>query len=505
MRKRPWTASIGSVREPADAPLRPRLRLLGDSLAGRIVDEARDVLGALGVDVREREALDLLADHGARVDRATRRARLGPDLLDRVLAAAPREVSLFDVAGQPTHALGAGRTHFAPGSAAIRVLDGDSKRLRPPSTADYVRYTKLVQGLPELDAQATALVPADVPPAISDAYRLFLSLLHGTKPVVTGAFSADGLRPMIELQLAVRGSDAALAARPLCVFTCCPTSPLQWSRAACRNLLDCARAGIPVEIISVPLAGFLSPVSLVGTLVQHTAENWSGLALAQLAAPGAPVLWGCAAAVFDVRYETAPTGAMESTMLACAASEIGHRLALPTQAYVALSDAKQLDAQAGAETAAGAVLAVLAGIDAVSGPGMLAIENALSLEKLVLDDALVAQARRLLRGIAPCEDLPTRGLLEELMREGHLLVADHTRRHLKTEIVLPGPVLDRASEGRWREDGARPLTARAAAEVERIVAAWPGPAVPPETARELERLMAAAAARAGCALPDRPR
>jgi trimethylamine:corrinoid methyltransferase-like protein len=97
-------------------------------------------------------------------------------------------------------------------------------------------------------------------------------------------------------------------------------------------------------------------------------------------------------------------------------------------------------------------------------------------------------------------------LLEELLREGHLLVADHTRRHLKTEIVLPGPVLDRASEGRWREEGARPLTARATAEVERIVAAWPGPAVPPETARELERLMAAAAARAGCdALPDRPR
>ena len=38
----------------------------------------------------------------------------------------------------------------------------------------------------------------------------------------------------------------------------------------------------------------------------------------------------------------------------CACSEIGKHLGLPTQAYIALSDAKQLDAQAGLEAAMGA-------------------------------------------------------------------------------------------------------------------------------------------------------
>ncbi len=51
-------------------------------------------------------------------------------------------------------------------------------------------------------------------------------------------------------------------------------------------------------------------------------------------------------------------GAVETQMIDCAYAEIGKYLGLPTQAYIALSDAKQLDAQAGLETSMGATLAV---------------------------------------------------------------------------------------------------------------------------------------------------
>ena len=44
--------------------------------------------------------------------------------------------------------------------------------------------------------------------------------------------------------------------------------------------------------------------------------------------------------------------------LRVAAIEIGKHLGLPTQAYIGLSDAKQLDAQAGLESSMGATLAV---------------------------------------------------------------------------------------------------------------------------------------------------
>jgi len=484
--------------------MRPTLRLLDDPLADRIVSEARDVLATLGVEVHHDGVLDLLAGHGAEVDRASRRVRLPGDLVDRALASVPHAFRLFDALGEPTHDFSGWNVHFTPGSAAIRILDGATGELRAPFTDDYVRYAKLVSGLPYLAAQSTAFIPSDVPAAISDSYRLFLSLLYGEKPVITGAFTAEAFAVMHDLLLVARGSEAALRERPLALFTCCPTSPLQWSESTVSNLVDCARAGIPVEVVAVPFSGFLAPVTLVGTLVQHAAENLSGVVIAQLAAPGAPLLWGCSAAVFDIRFETAPLGAVETMMLGCASNEVGRRLGLPTQAYIALSDAKALDAQAGLETGAGAVLAALAGIHSVSGPGMLDLENAQSLEKLVVDHEACGMALRLVQGIEPCDDFPARPLLEELLREKHLLIAAHTRRHLAGQIRFPGPVIDRASEARWHEEGSLPLGARATREVERIVASWRPSRLGDDAKRMLVQRMEAAARTVGLdALPAR--
>jgi trimethylamine--corrinoid protein Co-methyltransferase len=476
--------------------VRPRLRFLDDALVDRILDEARDLLATLGVAVPNEEAAALLTAHGA-VHEEGGRVRIPPGTVDAALRTAPAVVPLFDALGQATHELGGDNVYFTPGSAAIHVLEERTGRIRPPTTADYVRYAKLVSGLPHLASQSTALIPADVPEAVSDSYRLFLSLLLGEKPVVTGAFSAEGFAVMRDLQLAVRGSAEALREKPLCLFSCCPTAPLRWSRATSQNVIDCARAGVPVEFVSMPLTGFVAPGTLVGTIVQHAAETLSGVVLSQAAAPGAPMLWGGSPAVFDIRHETTPMGAIETMMLDCANAEVGRRLGLPTQGYIALSDAKALDAQAGLETGMGAVLAALSGINSVSGPGMLDFESCQSLEKLVVDDAICGMAARLRRGIEPREDFPSRPLFEELLREGHLLIAAHTRRHFKEQVVLPGPVIERAPLGRWREEGARTLGQRAADEVEKLVAAWTPSRLPDDAKRALRERMTAAAAAAG--------
>ena len=450
--------------------MRPTVRFLDPSLRDRIIEQARDLLERLGVEIHNSEARDLLGDHGARIDPATGRAHIPGRLIDRSLETAPGGLRLFDSAGLQTHDLSGDRVHYTPGSAAIHILDPETGSMRKPATADYVRYAKLVDRLEWIAAQSTALIPADVDERISDSYRLFLSLLYGRKPVVTGAFSAASFGVMRDLQLIVRGSAEELRSKPLTIFSCCPTAPLKWSEATSQNVLDCARSWIPVELISMPLAGFMAPVTLVGTLVQHTAETLSGLVLSQTAQPGAPVLWGGSPAIFDIRCETTPMGAIETQMIDCAASEIGKHLGLPTQAYISLSDSKQLDAQAGLETASGAVLAALAGINSVSGPGMLDFESCQSLEKLVVDNEIAGMVLRMVRGIEPREDFPALPRFEELLREGHLLISKHTRAHLREEQILPGPAIDRANRSRWLEEGAATMMERARREVERRIA-----------------------------------
>jgi trimethylamine--corrinoid protein Co-methyltransferase len=170
---------------------------------------------------------------------------------------------------------------------------------------------------------------------------------------------------------------------------------------------------------------------------------------------------------------------------------------MPTQGYIALSDAKQLDSQAGLETAMGAVLAALAGINSVSGPGMLDFESCQSLEKLVVDNEICGMVQRLSRGIEPREDFPAIPIFEELLRERHLLIADHTRRNLRAEILFPGKVIDRASRARWLADGGVTLGQRASREVERLVASCTPSRLDPDKKSELIRRMETEARRHG--------
>ena len=484
--------------------MRPTLKLLDRQLVERIVAEAREVLAKLGVEIHNAGVLEMLAGHGAKVEPTSRRALISADIIDKALATAPRSFRLFDVLGNQTHDLAGDNVYFTPGSAAIKILDEATGEMRSPNTADCIRFAKLTSGLEHIAAQSTAIIPADVDERISDSYRLYLCLLYGEKPVVTGAFTIPGFEIMKVLQVAVRGSARELAEKPLTVFSCCPTAPIKWSDVTSQNLVDCARWSIPVEFISMPLSGFVAPVTLVGSLVQQTAETLSGIVISQLTRPGHPLLYGGSPAIFDVRYETTPMGAMETMMLNCANSEIGKYLGLPTQGYIALSDAKQLDSQAGLETGMGAVLAALAGINSVSGPGMLDFESCQSLEKLVVDNEIAGMSRRLVRGIEPREDFPSIPIFEELLAEKHLLIADHTRRHLRQEIAFPGAVIDRASHARWLKDGGVSLRKRASREVERRIAKYTPSRLPEESKRELTRRMESEGRRHGMeSLPAR--
>ncbi len=469
--------------------MRPTLRFLTDNLIQDIIAQARELLCTLGLQIHNNQTLSLLSDHGAKVDKHTDRVFLTDAIIDEALSTAPDSFKLYDVLGTQTHHFHADNVYFTPGSAALNILDYHTKQIRKPTTDDYVSYAKLVSQLDNIASQSTALIPADVPQQIADSYRLLLSLLYCEKPVVTGAFTIESFQTMRDMQLAIRSTEKQLKQKPLTIFSCCPTSPLKWSNVTARNLIDCAQSHIPVELIAMPLSGLVSPVTLVGTLIQHTAETLSGIVIHQLAAPAAPLLYGGSPAIFDVRYETTPMGAVETMMLDCAYAEIGRSLGLPTQAYISLSDAKQLDAQAGLETGIGAVLAALSGINSISGPGMLDFESCQSLEKLVLDNEICGMAFRLIRGIEPKDDFPAAPLFRELLKDKQLLIADHTLRHLKSEHFIPGPVIDRKNTKAWLADGPLTLRERAHREVERLIASYRPSRLPDDIKRRLSTLL----------------
>jgi trimethylamine--corrinoid protein Co-methyltransferase len=476
-----------------------RLELLPADAVAPIVEEALLALERVGVRVENRSATGLLLAAGASERQG--RIHVSERLVRSALSTAPPRFALHDRAGAAAVELGAGRTSFNPGSAAIYRIDGPigaPGRRRAATTSDVVELVRRVDALPHFAAQATALVPGDVPHEIADRWRLLLALEHGRKPVVTGTFAKDGFAPMLDLLVAVRGGHAALRQRPLALFDCCPTSPLTWSDLTAAALVDAARAGVPANLVAVPMTGATAPVTLRGALVQLAAENLAGVALHQSAAPGAPLVWGGAPAAFDMRHGTAAMGAIESAMLNVANAQIGRALGLPTHGYLGLSDAKSADYQAGMESASGALLGALAGIDLISGPGLLDYLLSQSFEKLLLDHEACAAALRCARGIALAEG-ETVELLGELARAGELLSHPHTRRHWKDELSVVSTLLDRRSYGDWEAAGALTAADRARAALDRRA---PAPELEAGLARELRAIVAADAARHGIdALP----
>ena len=466
------------------------MSILDPQLIPAIVAEARRILAEIGVDVHGRELRERLLDAGLRRDRAGERVLFPDDVVDRALALVPRTFTLFDRDGHPHGSLGSGRVHVVPGSSGLRLLDHRTGEMRDARTLDFREYVRLADSLPGIDHLATAFSTADVPQQIADAWRLYLVLTESRSPVVTGAFTAHGVPRMARMLGLFRSSAGDLATRPLAIFTVTPTGSFRYGEDSCQNLLDCAEAGIPIEVVPVTLMGLIAPVTPVGAAVFHAADVLAGVVMAQVVRPGLPVLWGAAPAAFHMRLATSQMSAVEAMRVAVMSTEIGRSLGIPTQAYLAFSGSRLLDAQAGAESAMGALLAALAGVDQVAGPGMLDELLAFSLPKLVLDAELCVQARHLVREVRPTDDLPTTDLVRELLTEGQLTIAEQTLRNWPAELHLPGPVIDRDTRDRWSAAGEPDTSARATAQVERLLAAWQPVETDPAVVAELRRLVA---------------
>ena len=477
--------------------MRPTLKLLDDALVERIIAGGFELLQDPGVKVHNRQGLALLADAGADVDLATGVAHIPSRLVEQSLRAAPSSFALYAADGTLAVRYAEDHVHFDPGSSAVNILDAGTGQHRRPTTADYVRYAQLTQVLPAYDAISTAFVCSDVVEGIGDLYRLYLSLLYSTKPVVTGAFGIDTLHVMVYLLVAEAGSLEALAARPRAVFDVCPSPPLLWSDLACQNLIDLARYAIPAQLVSMPLAGSTAPVTLVGALVQHTAESMSGVTIHQLANPGAPLVWGGAPAITDMRFGSTPMGAIETAMIDAAYAQVGQRLGLPTHAYLGSTDGKVIDAQAGFESGMSMLVGALAGINMISGAGMLDFLRAQSLEKLVVDAEIILMVKRLLRGVdSPDQDLGI-SLIRLVGHHGQFLGQKHTRDWFAHQQHIPSAVMDRGSLMAWQTSGAQDTAARARDRVRGLLASYQPRPLPGEVRRALRQITQRAARQFG--------
>jgi trimethylamine--corrinoid protein Co-methyltransferase len=453
----------------SSASQRRLLQLLSKDDIDNIHNCSLTILQKVGVNIRNDEATLLLKEAGCTVDFGKKIALIPESLTEECLHKTASSLTLYDREGRHLLSIGESNTVFNPGSCAVYFKDHKTREMRQALSGDLVDLVRLVDALKHIQAQSTAVLPCEVPKEIGDTYRLYLVLKNSNKSIITGAFTKQGLLDMKRVLEVVAGGEDALAKKPMAIFDVCPSSPLVWSDTACQNLIDCARLNIPAEIIPAPQMGATSPVTLAGTLVQLNAEFLSGLVISQITKSGAPIIYGGSPTTFDMRYLSSRLGSIENMMVACATAEVAKHYDVPTHAYLGLSDSKMLDTQSGIETGIGIVLGALAGINVVSGPGMLAFENCQSLEKLVIDNEICGMALRLNKGITAGSETYASEVISKVGPGGYFLAEKHTIKWLEKEYFIPSDVINRLTLEAEKKQGSQDIVSRARDTVDRVL------------------------------------
>ena len=444
------------------------------------------VLEKTGIEVENENVMKIFTEAGADTDLQKRRIYLSEALIKEALKKSPSEIKLFGLDGKQALAFGGRNIYFNPGSTALYMLDRETMKMRRPSSADFTDFVRLTDYLEFMHAQSTAMTLGDVPDQIVDRIRFYLILKNSTKPIIAGAFSIEGLYDMKHMLEIVVGGEGELRRRPRLLMDVCPSPPLKWSKLTSQNLIDSAEFDIPIEIIPAPQLGSTAPATLAGLLVQHNAEFLSGLVMAQLVKPGLPCMYSGSPSLMDMRYGTGCVGNVEVTMLCSAYAQIARFYHIPSGAYMGISEAKLVDAQSGLESAVGLVGGTLAGINCITGPGMLGFENCQSFEKLIIDNDICGMALRLLKEISFNDETLALDLISKVGPGGHFLSEKHTLKWFQTEEFMPSTVIDKISKPRWESMGAKDALKRAKEQVDKILSEHHPKPLQQDTENELD-------------------
>lgn len=435
----------------------------------QIDDGAREILEDTGIRICESTFLDRLRAAGAPVDYDSSRVRFRSGWLDEVLSSAPSRFTFHSRDGQRDLPLGEGRVYFANGGRVFRLYDAATGEYRLTLLEDVARTARLVDRLKHIDLYIVACQAHDVGPEKYHLNDFFHAFNSTTKHVMGGCDSPEGVRQMWELASFVAGGRDELSERPFVSVITNPISPLT-IEANTLGILDfCGTHGIPVTCAPAPIAGATSPATLAGTLAQMHAEALAGVAITQVLAPGARVLYGAVPAIMDLRTMEFAIGSVEMGMMNAAAAQLAKNYDLPIYASAGVSDAKTPDIQAGCEKSLSNLMVGMAGADCVHlAAGMLDSGNAIAYEQYVIDDELIGMVKRVLAGIRVSKATLGLDVVRKVGPGGNYVTEDHTVEHMLEEFFYPNPSV-RLNLDIWQETGRPDMLGRATALVQQIL------------------------------------
>jgi len=463
----------------------------------RIHEASLAILERVGVQVPHEDALSRFADSGAEVDFAARRVRIPHDLVMCLVGKAAVEFTLYGRDLGRAARFGQGTRNYNSIAGEAWWVDAPGEKRRPPTMKDVATAGRFAQALPWINvvgAMADPLGAADgvrEPVEMRCVEVLATLLAHTTKPVHIWFHDRASARFLVELMIALRGDAERAAAYPVCYPFLEPISPLRFPFHGVDLLYETARLNLPVPVGPMAQMGLSAPATIAGTMAQENAEILAGVCIAQLISPGAPVCYGGICHAFDMATTQLIFSGPEQAIFGVAMTQMGKHYGLPVYVNVGLTDSKRPDAQAGLEAGVTLAFAAAAGADIFGHMGISGVDQAASLDMLVMQEEVIAYVESALRAFEISDETLALDVIEDAGPGGGFLDATHTVERFRRELWFPR-LLDRQFYDAWLDGGARGMEERCAARKEEILASAECDPLPEDVARAFREIVAAA-------------
>jgi trimethylamine--corrinoid protein Co-methyltransferase len=465
----------------------PRYEILSEDAMQTLDRGWRRIVSELGVEFLLPEALEEFRKAGQQVDGNL--VKLDPDFVLEQVAKAPAE---FDVqARNPERTVHIGGRHmvFASVYGPPFVREGDTRR--DATMADFENLVKLSQSFDQLDTPGgTICEPNDTPLDSRHLDMVYALQTLSDKPYMGSVTSGPNAADTIRMSEILFGGREAIERTPAVIGLINVNSPLRFDDRMLAAMVEYVRAAQPVIVTPFLLMGAMSPVSIPATLVQQMAEALSGIALAQLIRPGAPVIFGSFLSNTDMQSGSPSFGTPESALGLLCTGQIARRFGLPFRTGGGLNASQTCDAQAAYESLMTMLPTFLAGANYVMhSAGWLEGGLVSCYEKFVVDIEILRMLRYEFQPLEIDEESLAFGAHQEVGAGGHFLGAMHTLERFRECFYRP---LLSSTENfdRWQRNGGRDATERAGEIWRRTLEEYEPPPLDDAVREELQEFVA---------------
>ena len=466
--------------------MRARLCMLSNDELYQIHLASLDILERTGMVMGSDIGLKLMKEAGAEVDEKSRLVKIPSSLVKWAIKSAPERILLCGRNPKNDIKLEDGRVYFGMGSTTLKFMDVGGKRY--PARKEFIeKAVRVGDALPNIKFMEQFCCALDYKGPAQSLHEIEAVLTNTEKPTVGIAYSPEETRAAIKIASLIVGGMDELRRRPILALYSEPVSPLQHDKAYVENLIEFAKAGLPVTYGPCMNAGSTGPITVAGTLACSNAETLSGLVISQLVNKGTPYIIGNISTAFDQRTGIMAYGAPEFGLINAGQAASAQYYKIPFFGTGGTTDAKEIDGQALAECSLTALMAVLSGTNLIHDCGYLESGMTASIEMLVVCDEVADMCFRLARGMEVSDETLATDVINKVGPGGHFLAEKHSLKHID-EVWIP-TLMDRNRMDQWVASGSKDLVDRAREKAKKILKEHQPEPIPPDIQREIDKIL----------------